>query len=110
MDLNIEDAVITKAMVDTGAQSTIISRKVLHEIARRLEAQQKPVPELEIPSVRLYRKECKGVKPEVDITAEVKLTIETDTKQATVQAPTTVRKMDPYKKSPLLCVIMGQRT
>ena len=73
-----------KAMVDTGAQSTIISQKLLHEITRRLEAQQKPVPELEIPSVRLFGKECKGVKPEVDITAEVKLTLETDTKQATV--------------------------
>ena len=48
-DLKIE-GVATEAMVDTGSQSTIISRALLHRIAKNLEAQQRPLPELELPN------------------------------------------------------------
>lgn len=50
LDLLIEGVPVS-AMVDTGAQFTIISRQVLHAIARHLHQQGFPVPALEKPSV-----------------------------------------------------------
>ena len=55
IDLEIE-GVKVEAMVDTGAQSTIISRALLHEVANNLKAQGRPVPELEKPCARLFGK------------------------------------------------------
>ena len=49
-----------------------------------LEAQGRPLPELELPCAQLFGKECKGIKPELDITAQVKLTLETDERCITV--------------------------
>ena len=83
LDLDIE-GVKVEAMVDTGAQSTIISRALLHKIANSLKAQGRPVPELEAPCARLFGKECNSVKPELDITAQVMLTLETDNRCVTV--------------------------
>ena len=83
IDLEIE-GVKVEAMVDTGAQSTIISRALLHEIANSLKAHGRPVPELEAPCTRLFGKECNSVKPELDITAQVMLTLETDNRCVTV--------------------------
>ena len=55
--------------LDTGGQSTIISRALLHEIANSLKAQERPVPELKEPCTQLFGKECNSIKPELDITA-----------------------------------------
>lgn len=68
IDLKIE-GVKVEAMLDTGAQSTIISPAFLHEIASSLKAQGRPVPELEVPCAQLFGKEYNGIKPELDITA-----------------------------------------
>lgn len=46
-----------EAMVDTGAQSTIISRSTLHAISSHLSKLGQPQPKLELPSVRLYGKD-----------------------------------------------------
>ena len=42
------------AVADTGAQSTIISRQVLHKIHKHMQNQGKSMPRLELPSVPLY--------------------------------------------------------
>ena len=47
-------------MVDTGAQSTIISQSSLHAIGRRAKYEGCPLPVLDQPSVRLYGKDGKG--------------------------------------------------
>ena len=83
IDLKIE-GVKVEAMVDTGAQSTIITWAFLHEIDNSLKAQGRPVPELEVPRARLFTKECNGIKPGLDITAQVMLTVETDNRCVTV--------------------------
>ena len=64
--------------------ATIISWALLHEIANSLKAQGRPVPELEAPCARLFGKECNSVKPELDITAQIMLTLEADNGCATV--------------------------
>ena len=43
-----------KALVDTGAQSTIVSRSLLHDIARHKKKQGRELPKLERPGVALY--------------------------------------------------------
>ena len=43
-----------EAMVNTGAQSTIISRSTLHEIGCHLSQNRHPLPTLERPTVQLY--------------------------------------------------------
>lgn len=53
------EGVPVDALVDTGAQSTIISRPMLHEVSKHLRAQGKPLPKLEPPSVKLYGKDGK---------------------------------------------------
>ena len=45
------------AMVDTGSQSSIISRSLCHKIGRQLRRLGKPVRTLEPVSVRLYGKD-----------------------------------------------------
>ena len=51
------DGVTVRAMVDTGAQSAIISRTVLHQIGQQRCREGKPVPILEEPTVKLYGKD-----------------------------------------------------
>ena len=84
LDLFIE-GVPVEAMVDSGSQSTIISREVLHKVGRHLKTQGKQLPQLTIPSARLYGKDGKKNQREINISAEVLLTIEADGKQ--VQTP-----------------------
>lgn len=72
-----------RAMVDTGAQSTIISRSMLHAIGRRAKSEGCPLPVLEQPSVRLFGKDGKGGR-ELTITAELQVTLEADCKSTCV--------------------------
>ena len=44
------------AVVDTASNSTIISRPMLHSIKRHLQSLGKPIPQLELPCMPLYRK------------------------------------------------------
>ena len=53
MGVNIEGVPVS-AMIDTGAQSTIISRATLHAVVRHLQSKNLKVPRLENPTVRLY--------------------------------------------------------
>ncbi len=60
MDVNIKGIPIS-AMIDTGAQSTIIiSRYTLHAVIQHLKSTGQEVPHLETPMVRLYGKESDG--------------------------------------------------
>ena len=43
-----------KAVVDSGTQSTILSRDLLHQIARHMQSQGRSVPKLAQPSAKLY--------------------------------------------------------
>ena len=72
------------AMVDTGAQSTIISRSTLHAVTERLRQQGRSLPELEIPSVRLYGKDGERGGKALPITAQLSLTFSVDSKSVTV--------------------------
>ena len=73
-----------RAMVDTGAQSTIISRSMLHAIGCRAKSEGHPLPVLVQPSVRLYGKDGKGGGRELMITAELQVTLEADCKSTCV--------------------------
>ena len=72
------EGVRATALVDTGSQSTIISRPLLHKIASRLRANGKPLPTLVLPTVKLYGKDGKDGKRELDISAQVDLTAVVD--------------------------------
>ena len=52
LDVEIE-GVPVEAVVDCGSPATIISRSMLHEIARNLRRTGKPLPELSKPSIKL---------------------------------------------------------
>jgi hypothetical protein len=77
------EGIPVEAMVDTGSQSTVISRAVLHQVGRHLRQQGKEMPQLRLPTARLYGKDCGGERRELDITAEVSLEIEADGKAVT---------------------------
>ena len=63
-----------EAMVDSGSQSTIISRETLHRVGRRLSRQGKPLPLLEaVSGIKLWGKDGKY---QLDITAKVTMTME----------------------------------
>ena len=66
------------AMLDTGAQSTIISRELLHKVVHHLQAKNKPVPDLRIPSAKLYGKDGVEGGREIVVTAELNLKIGVD--------------------------------
>ena len=51
------------AVVDTGAQSTIISRSLLHRIRDHLKAKEESMPKLRLPSPRLYGKSGAEIDP-----------------------------------------------
>jgi len=52
--------VSVEALVDTGSQSTIISRALLHEIGSYCRNQGTPLLTLEKPTVHLFGKDGKG--------------------------------------------------
>ena len=63
VEIKIEGVPVT-ALLDTGAQSTIISWSTLHSVVQYLQDYKQPVPELELPTARLYGKDGeKGGKP-----------------------------------------------
>ena len=72
------DGVTVRAMVDTGAQSTIISRTVLHQIGQQRCREGKPVPILEEPTVKLYGKDGVAGGQQLLITAQLDVTFELD--------------------------------
>ena len=72
------EGVSAKALVDTGSQSTIISRSLLHKVAVKLRANGKPIPTLVLPTVKLYGKDGEDGKRELDISAQVELTTVVD--------------------------------
>lgn len=61
-------------MVDTGAQSTIISRVDLHQIGQQRCREGKPVPTLEEPTVKLYGKDAVAGGQRLLITAQLEVT------------------------------------
>ena len=67
-----------EAMVDTGSQSTIISRSLLCAIGAHCRSQDLPYPELEVPTAQLFGKDGRGGGRELIITAQLQLTIEAD--------------------------------
>lgn len=72
------DGVPVQAKVDTGSQSTIISPDLSHWIGKHLTNQGKPLPQLKVPSVRLYSKDRKKTMCELKISTEALLTVEAD--------------------------------
>lgn len=72
-----------KAVVDTGAQSTIISRDQLHRIAKTMKESGRDAPTLEAPSAKLYGRSGSG-RSELTITAETQLQVTVDSRRATV--------------------------
>ena len=74
-----------RAVVDTGAhgQSTIISQRVLHEVARHMCKQGRQVPVLEQPSVKLYGRSGTN-SSELTITAQAELQFSVDGHSVTV--------------------------
>ena len=77
LDVLIEGLPV-KAMVDTGAQSTIISRSTLHAIGHHLSQSGRPLPTLELPTVCLYGKDGSGGGRRLNITAQLQLTFTVD--------------------------------
>ncbi len=55
--------------MDSGSQSTIISRSTFHQVARKLHSEGEPLPKLTLPTVKVYGK----YKRELDITAQTEL-------------------------------------
>ena len=68
------------AVVDTGAQSTIISRSMLHRIKKHMRSQGKSLPKLKLRSPPLYDKSGSAL----DITAMVDLKFSADDLEVTV--------------------------
>ena len=83
LELEIE-GVPVKAVVDSGAQSTVISRDLLYEINRHMREQGRPSPTLELPSATLYGKGGRD-SSRLCITAQTDLQLSVD--GLTVTAP-----------------------
>ena len=69
------EGVPVMAMVDTGSQSTIISQSMLHAVDRHLRQQGCRLPELELPTARLYGKDGNRGEKKLVITAQVPLVL-----------------------------------
>ena len=69
-------------MIDTGSQSTIISRSLLCAISAHCRSQDLPYPELDVPTARLFGKGGHGGGHgggrDLVITAQLQLIIEAD--------------------------------
>ena len=72
------DGVPVEAMVDTEAQSTIISLSLLHRITRCLKEAGKTPPKLEIPSACLIGKDEAVRGSKLVVTAQLNVTIGVD--------------------------------
>ena len=72
LDVQIEGVPVV-AVVDTGAQSTIISQPTLHAIGRHLLENGGKLPTLEKPTVRLYGKDGQKGGRELTVTAQLQL-------------------------------------
>ena len=83
LEIEIE-GVPVKATVDSGAQSTVISRGLLHEINRHMREQGRPSPTLKLLSATLYGKGGRD-SSELCITAQADLQLSVD--GLTVTAP-----------------------
>ena len=82
LDVEVEGYLV-QAVVDTGAQSTIISRDQLHQIAKSMQKSGCGPPMLVTPNAKLYR--CSGSgHSELTITAEAQLQVTLDGHQVTV--------------------------
>ena len=64
-----------RVMVDTGAQSTIISQSMFHAIGRRTKSESRPLSILEQPSIHLYGKNGKGGGRELTRTDKNRLSL-----------------------------------
>jgi len=73
-----------EALLDTGSQSTIISRSMLHEIGQHARSKGQPLPTLERPTVRLFGKDGAGGGRELIITAQLQADIEADGESTSV--------------------------
>ena len=87
-DLMVEK-VHVKALVDSGSQSTIVSRAFLHKIGWSLREAGKPLPKLSMPTARLYGKDGKSGNQELNITAQVELVFSAGNRS--VRVPTFVQ-------------------
>ena len=72
-----------KAVVDSGAQSTIISRSLLHQVADNMRKAGRQVPELVLPSAKLFGRSGAD-SSELTITAETTVELEVGNRQVTV--------------------------
>ena len=81
-DISVEGVVVA-AVVHTGSQATIISRALLHKVNSHVKSQGKSLAKLEVPSMPLYGKGGSSER-ELDITAQVKLTLAVDGRKVTV--------------------------
>lgn len=77
LDLTV-GGVPTVAMVDTGSQSTIISRSLLHRIAKQCRLEGKDLPSLVQPTAHLFGKDGQRGGHELVITAQVDLILTAD--------------------------------
>ncbi len=66
------------ALVDSGSQSIIISRELLHKVAKQASIEGKPFPILGLPTVKVYGIDGDDDKRQLDITAQVELHISAD--------------------------------
>ena len=80
LDVSIEGLKV-ESMVDCGSPTTIISRTLLHSVAKSMVSQGREPPQLSLPTLKLYGKDGKR---ELTITAQTTLTIEADGKSARI--------------------------
>ena len=83
LDVEVEGVHI-EAVVDTGSQSTIISRETLHAIGRSLRRAGRPLPQLCKPTVKLFGKDGQEDGRELVVTAQLEVTICADGQSACV--------------------------
>ena len=83
LDILIE-GVPMEAVVDTGSQSTIISRDVLHMVGRSLRQQGHSLPKLGKPTVKLYGKGGQKNGHELVVTTQLHVSIRADGKVVSV--------------------------
>lgn len=105
-DVEIEGYPV-RAMVDTGAQSTIVSREQLHWIARAMRQAGREGPNLVTPSMKLYGR-SRSDRSELTITAEAQLQVALDGYHVTVpifvQPGSDIPCLLGMNVLPLLCV------
>ena len=76
LDIEIE-GVPVKAVVDSGAQSTVISRNLLHQVNRHMREQGRSSPTLELPSITLYGRGGRD-SSELCVTTQTELQLSVD--------------------------------